>query len=213
MCSSCSGGGAVPCQRHTTMGTSHTSHSAIQQMSSSWYQGVMRLARQRSQSSMRRSSSSIAIRGLRRRWRGRPHSRGIAHPDLAMIGVRVDPRALENRHAHLAGAPDGGVEVVELEPQEHAVAVGAATGIAQVRVLVSIPGVELEDHLARRIDDLLVLGPAVAARGTEQALVPPATRLHVPDGDQWLRLHGVTSRAGSTTMEGEARSSLLMTTL
>jgi hypothetical protein len=30
------------------MGTSQTSHSAIQQMSSSWYQGVIRAARHRS---------------------------------------------------------------------------------------------------------------------------------------------------------------------
>src|SRR5262245_42113607 len=44
-----SAGGWVPWRRHTTMGVSHTSHSAIQHTSSSWYQGVIFLARQRSQ--------------------------------------------------------------------------------------------------------------------------------------------------------------------
>src|SRR5688500_1728062 len=44
-----SAGGWVPCRRHTTMGVSQMSHSAIQQTSSSWYQGVILLARQRSQ--------------------------------------------------------------------------------------------------------------------------------------------------------------------
>jgi hypothetical protein len=51
MCCSSSAGGSVPCPFHTTMGTSHTSHAAIQQMSSSWYQGVKRAASHSSQSS------------------------------------------------------------------------------------------------------------------------------------------------------------------
>ena len=41
----------MPWNRHTTIGTSQISHSAIQQMSSSWNHGVMRAASQRSQSS------------------------------------------------------------------------------------------------------------------------------------------------------------------
>ena len=32
----------MPWPRHTTIGVAQISHSAIQQMSSSWYQGVMR---------------------------------------------------------------------------------------------------------------------------------------------------------------------------
>jgi hypothetical protein len=39
----------VPWERHTTIGTSQMSHSAIQQMSSSWNQGVIRAARHSSQ--------------------------------------------------------------------------------------------------------------------------------------------------------------------
>src|SRR4029450_11232991 len=44
-----SAGGSVPWRRHTTMGLAHTSHSATQHTSSSWYQGVIFIARQRSQ--------------------------------------------------------------------------------------------------------------------------------------------------------------------
>ena len=41
--------GAVPWWRHTTIGVSHTSQSATQQMSSSWYQWVKRAASHNSQ--------------------------------------------------------------------------------------------------------------------------------------------------------------------
>ena len=51
MCASSSAGGSVPWPRHTTIGVAQISHSAIQQMSSSWNQGVIRAASQRSQPS------------------------------------------------------------------------------------------------------------------------------------------------------------------
>src|SRR5215510_4926093 len=63
MCSRCSGGGATPWWRHTTIGTSQISHSAIQHTSSSWNHGVMRAASQRSQSSTLPSSCSGADSG------------------------------------------------------------------------------------------------------------------------------------------------------
>ncbi len=46
-----SAGGSTPWPRHTTIGTAQISHSAIQQMSSSWNQGVIRAASHRSQPS------------------------------------------------------------------------------------------------------------------------------------------------------------------
>src|SRR5437868_862202 len=49
MCARSAGGGVVPCWRQTTIGLSQISHSAIQQMSSSWYHGVMRAAAHSSQ--------------------------------------------------------------------------------------------------------------------------------------------------------------------
>ena len=56
MCSSSWAGGAVPCERHTTMGVAQMVHSAIQQMSSSWNQGEIRAASQRSQDGSRSRS-------------------------------------------------------------------------------------------------------------------------------------------------------------
>jgi hypothetical protein len=44
-------GTSVPCHRHTTIGVAQISQSATQQTSSSWYQGVMRSARHRTQES------------------------------------------------------------------------------------------------------------------------------------------------------------------
>src|SRR5689334_20187988 len=48
MCASSSAGGSTPWPRHTTIGVAQISHSAIQQISSSKYHGVMRAASQRS---------------------------------------------------------------------------------------------------------------------------------------------------------------------
>ena len=62
MCASSSAGGSVPWPRHTTIGVAQISHSAIQQMSSSWNHGVIRAASQRSQS----SRMLVAMSGHRR---------------------------------------------------------------------------------------------------------------------------------------------------
>src|SRR5262249_61199900 len=127
-----------------------------------------------------------------------PAPAAIAHAELTCVAAGVPARALDDRRPHLASALDSGGQVIELEPQEDAVAVGPPVRVAEVGVLVSVPAVELQDHLARGVDDLVVLASAVAALAPEQSLVPPATRLDVPDGDQWLRLHGGTSLADST---------------
>src|SRR3546814_5028623 len=51
MCCIAVSSGSTPCQRHTTIGVSQISHSAIQQTSSSWNQCVILAASHRSQSS------------------------------------------------------------------------------------------------------------------------------------------------------------------
>jgi hypothetical protein len=61
MCERSAGGGVTPCSRHTTIGVSQISHSATQQMSSSWYQGVIRAARQRSHVGRRCPGSPVVL--------------------------------------------------------------------------------------------------------------------------------------------------------
>ena len=87
------------------------------------------------------------------------------------------------------GAGDGRVDVVDLKPQEHAVAVGLRIGIADRTVMVfDVPPVQLQDqHSARH--QALVFRAAVIALATEQALVPTATRLDVAHADEGLRTH------------------------
>ncbi len=67
----CASGGAGPCQRQTTMGTSQISHSAIQHTSSSWNQGVMRAARQSSQWGDFVGGGTASVTRVGRRGRGR----------------------------------------------------------------------------------------------------------------------------------------------
>jgi hypothetical protein len=70
MCASSSSGGSVPCPFQTTIGTSQTSHAAIQQMSSSWYHGVNRAASHSSQSSTFGATTERHATGFRNALRG-----------------------------------------------------------------------------------------------------------------------------------------------
>src|SRR3984893_103895 len=106
-----------------------------------------------------------------------------------MIGRGIDARTLENLDRLLPGAPDGRVEIVDLKPQENAITIRPDRRVAHVRMLVGLPGMKLKDERPGWIDELLVLGAAMAARAAEQILVPPAARLHVSNGNQRLGLH------------------------
>jgi tRNA-Thr(GGU) m(6)t(6)A37 methyltransferase TsaA len=120
---------------------------------------------------------------------------GIAQPHLTMrrsAGLalgRVAVRLQNDLGPELAGSRHGGVEVIDLEPQQHTVAVGASPYVAYgAVVMLNIPGVQLENELA--VDGQpLVLRAAVRALAPEQALIPAAARLDILDGDQGLRAH------------------------
>ena len=98
--------------------------------------------------------------------------------------------------AELTGAFDGRVEVIHLEPQEHAVAVRAGVGVADGAVVVLyVPSVQLEHELLMG-DQPLVLRSPVRALAVEQPLVPATAGLDVPDGDERLRSHGADATTG-----------------
>src|SRR5437879_12872542 len=88
MCRRCSGGGSTPCSRQTTIGVSQISHSATQQISSSWNQGVMRSARH----SMHSSAMPRLYREVRAAaaFSERPYRQAQIAPEYA--GLAVHPR-------------------------------------------------------------------------------------------------------------------------
>ena len=72
----------------------------------------------------------------------------------------------------LLGACDGGVEVVQLEPQEHAIS-RRDVGVSKAAVVVlDVPAVQLEDQPITP-EQLFVLAAPMAAAAPEQELVPP----------------------------------------
>lgn len=91
--------------------------------------------------------------------------------------------------AQLTGAFDGGVEVVDFEPQQDAVAVRMGLWITDPAVVViDLPVMELHDQLTVG-DETLVLRSAMVAVTAEQLLVPPATGFDVAYRDQRLGSH------------------------
>jgi hypothetical protein len=87
----------------------------------------------------------------------------------------------------------GVLEVIDLEPEEHAVAAARIVGIADPPVVVGfLPAMELQHELAVVLQPLVV-GTSVRAPAAEQPLIPAAGRLHLGGTDQRLGSHGRTS--------------------
>ena len=92
-------------------------------------------------------------------------------------------------HLHLDRPPKGGVEVVQFEPQQDAVAVRPVCPVGDRAVMVlDFKGVELQDEFAVP-GQPFVLGTSVSALESEQTLVPATAGFHVSDGDEWLWSH------------------------
>jgi hypothetical protein len=76
--------------------------------------------------------------------------------------------------AHFGGALHDRVEVLHLEPEQHAITIGFAGAIADKAVMMfDVKAVQLQDELAI-LHQLLVVAAAVRAAAVEQALIPPA---------------------------------------
>src|SRR5262245_6252013 len=113
---------------------------------------------------------------------------GATHPHLAIARVGVEQRPVEDRDIVGLDPPQCRIEVVGPEPEEHAVAPGGFAWIADVRVLVRLPLVELRGDLPA-VQQHLVVGTAVAGRETQHLLEPPRARLDVGHRDQRLGTH------------------------
>lgn len=89
----------------------------------------------------------------------------------------------ENFDAHFGGPLHDRIEIVYLEPKQHAVPVWLVLRIANSPVIVlHLEIVELKNQLPIRYQ-LLICGAPVIAAAAEQALIPPAARFHIADRD------------------------------
>ena len=66
----------------------------------------------------------------------------------ALAGRRITSPGMNHLNLHLRGARDSRLEIIELEPQEHAVSVRLMIGIADRAVIVfHVPSVQLQHQL------------------------------------------------------------------
>ena len=110
-----------------------------------------------------------------------------------MIGTafavgRVANARFQDIGLHFDGAREGGVEVIDLEPEKDAVAVRFFVWIPDgAVVMVDGPAVELEDEFAVP-DKAFVFAAAVVAFEAEEALVPATGGFDVGCANEGLRM-------------------------
>ena len=72
---------------------------------------------------------------------------GVAEPNLPMPGVRVDMRLLDYLGTQPTDPPDGGIEVVHLEPQQDSMPTWRRVRIDEIQVMLFVPCMELKDQV------------------------------------------------------------------
>lgn len=93
---------------------------------------------------------------------------GVAHPALPVIGAavavgRIAMAGQNELDAHFGGALHDGVKVIDLEPEQHAIAVGLGGWIANWAVMMfDVKTVQLQDETAI-FHELLIVAAAVRA--------------------------------------------------
>ena len=91
--------------------------------------------------------------------------------------------------SNLPGALDGVVKVLDLEPEKHAIAIGAVAGVPdRAMIMLDLETVKLQDE-AIVPDEPLIVAAAMVAAAVEQPLIPSAARFDIRDGDQGLCAH------------------------
>ena len=105
---------------------------------------------------------------------------------------RVAMRCHHDIDAHLCTSPHRRIEIINLEPQQHTISIGAVVRLTDATVVVlDLKAVQLH-HKPISIDQAFVVRAAVVAADAEQLLVPTAARLNVGGTDQRLRAHAPT---------------------
>ncbi len=96
--------------------------------------------------------------------------------------------------AQFGDPSEGGIEVLDFEPEQDSVAVRKVSVPDPSMVVGDVPGMELKDEDLPG-DQLFVVVAAMRAAATQEALIPPAAGLDVTDTDEWLRAHAWTFSA------------------
>jgi hypothetical protein len=97
-------------------------------------------------------------------------------------GARRQIAITRHQHLRLHLFRPGGVDIVDLEPEQHAVAIRPDIRIADgVVMMLDLPPVQLQDQVFAR-DQTLIFRAAVRAAAAEEILIPPAPRFNVTDG-------------------------------
>jgi len=96
-----------------------------------------------------------------------------------------------NLDPHLGNALHYRVEVFHLEPEQHTIAVGSVSAIADWAVMVSnFKAVQLQDK-ATTLHQLLILLAAVSPTAAQQALIPTAAGFDVSNTNKRLGVHNL----------------------
>jgi hypothetical protein len=116
----------------------------------------------------------------------------VLDPDLPVLRSWIDVRLFDDPSAQTSDPVDGSIEVIDFEPEEDAMAVGCPVGAHQIRVLLVIPAVQLENKGLSTHDSVIDLTvgmvriPPIHLR-SQQGLIPGAAGPHVPHRNQCLR--------------------------
>ncbi len=97
----------------------------------------------------------------------------LAEPELEVISQGIEMERFKNGCASCYGPGEVSFNVLRLEPEDEAIAIRLGVGVAQMRMFMNVPGVELE-HKCSVECELLVLWTAVCADEAENALEPSA---------------------------------------
>jgi hypothetical protein len=112
----------------------------------------------------------------------------------ASISVgRVSVAWQDDPGAHRFGPCNGGVDVVNLEPEKQSISWGHVVRIANRSVMVlHFPAVQLH-HEPARMHETLVIRTAMCAFAIEQSLIPAAACFDISHANQGLRSHDLLS--------------------
>jgi hypothetical protein len=118
----------------------------------------------------------------------------VAQPTLPVVGAaftigRIAVAGQHDLDAHFGRAPHYGIEVIDLEPEKHTIAVRFVSAIPDGTVMMfDFKTVQLQHDLTA-VEELFVLRAAMAAGDAEQALIPAAAAFDIRHTDERLGSH------------------------